>query len=268
MVKALDAVGARHDHLDHVLQRHRVRGRVDRSGEHDEVLIRSLVHLPRTEEHAGVLFGHLLGQYCERYSRATGCHRPDVADLELIEPGGAAGNRDSLNPGRIHLKVQTEITSVHAVRQLRRLQRGRDPWIRSLLPLPGHTEAATTNWLHRRLPGLKLEVFDFRAPTYLAADDRTGYWNQVEGTARDRRVIFLGDFNCDPFTDARPCTQVFPRLHADGFRLPEPKGDWSYHPGNGHSGSRIDHTLAGPSNGHGPALSDRALLSIRVPRST
>ena len=119
-----------------------------------------------------------------------------------------------------------------------------------LLPLPGHTEAATTNWLHRRLPGLKLEVVGFRAPMYLAADDRTGYWNQVEGiarTARDRRVIFLGDFNCDPFTDTRPCTQVFPRLQADGFRLPEPKGDWSYHSGNGHGGSRIDHALASPT---------------------
>jgi hypothetical protein len=161
-----------------------------------------------------------------------------------------------------------------------------------LLPLPGHTEAATTNWLHRRLPALKLEVVGFRAPMYLAADDRTGYWNQVEGiarAARDRRVIFLGDFNCDPFTDTRPCTQVFPRLQADGFRLPEPKGDWSYHSGNGHGGSRIDHalaspslsvkearyvyktgshTLAGPANGHGPALSDHALLSIRVARST
>jgi endonuclease/exonuclease/phosphatase family metal-dependent hydrolase len=123
---------------------------------------------------------------------------------------------------------------------------------------------------------------------YLAADDRTGYWNQVEGiarAARDRRVIFLGDFNCDPFTDTRPCTQVFPRLQADGFRLPEPKGEWSYHSGNGHGGSRIDHalasptlsvkearyvyktgshTLAGPANGHGPALSDHALLSIKI----
>jgi len=158
-----------------------------------------------------------------------------------------------------------------------------------LLPLPGHTEAATTNWLHRRLPGLKLEVVGFRAPMYLAADDRAGYWNQVEGiarAARDRRVIFLGDFNCDPFTDTRPCTQIFPRLQADGFRLPEPKGDWSYHSGNGHGGSRIDHALATPAvqftdaryvyktgrhllagqaNGTSP-LSDHALLSIRIAR--
>jgi len=63
-----------------------------------------------------------------------------------------------------------------------------------LLPLPGHTEAATTNWLHRRLPALKLEVVGFRAPMYLAADDRTSYWQQVEAiahTACDRRVLRL-----------------------------------------------------------------------------
>jgi hypothetical protein len=42
-----------------------------------------------------------------------------------------------------------------------------------LLPLPGHSEAATTNWLHRCLPELKLEVVGFRAPMYLDADART-----------------------------------------------------------------------------------------------
>jgi len=41
-----------------------------------------------------------------------------------------------------------------------------------LLPLPGHTEAATTNWLHRRLPDWKLEVVGFRAPLYLDAEQR------------------------------------------------------------------------------------------------
>jgi len=160
-----------------------------------------------------------------------------------------------------------------------------------LLPLPGHTEAATTNWLHRRLPALKLEIVGFRAPVYLMADDRTGYWNQVEGivrSARDRCVIFLGDFQLDPHTDTRPCAQVFPRLQADGFCLAEPRGEWSYHTGEG-GGTRVDHalasaavpikdarylykagrhTLAGPVKGHGPALSDHAVLSIRVPRAT
>jgi len=160
-----------------------------------------------------------------------------------------------------------------------------------LLPLPGHTEAATTNWLHRRLPALKLEVVGFRAPVYLAADDRMGYWQQVSSiaqAARERRVVFLGDFQLDPHTDTRPCAQVFPRLTDGGFTLANPQGNWSYHTGNG-GGTRVDHalasptvsikdarylyksgrhTLAGPANGHGPALSDHAVLSIRISRTT
>jgi len=160
-----------------------------------------------------------------------------------------------------------------------------------LLPLPGHTEAASTNWLHRRLPSLKLEIVGFRAPVYLAADDRLGYWQQVEGiarAARERRVVFLGDFQLDPHTDTRPCAQVFPRLIDGGFMLASPQGDWSYHTGNG-GGTRVDHalaspavpikdaryvyktgrhTLAGPANGRGPALSDHAVLSIRISRTT
>ena len=160
-----------------------------------------------------------------------------------------------------------------------------------LLPLPGHTEAATTNWLHRRLPAHGLEIVGFRAPTYLAADDRVSYWQQVEAiarTGRDRRAIYLGDFNLDPSTDTRPYAQVFPRLAAEGFTLARPKGDWSYHGGNGPGGTRIDHALATPglsftdarylykagrhllagtANGTAP-LSDHALLSLRIPRDT
>ena len=159
-----------------------------------------------------------------------------------------------------------------------------------LLPLPGHTEAATTNWLHRRLLGFGLEVVGFRAPMYLTADDRAGYWNQVEAiaqSARGRRLLFIGDFNCDPVTDKRPYAATFARLAAEGFQLAEPKGEWSYHPGNGGAGTRIDyalacpgmtisearyvykagrHLLAGTGKPGEAAYSDHALLSIRVPR--
>ena len=181
--------------------------------------------------------------------------------------------------------------SVKAPRQNQVLLAARTPLADDgLLPLPGHTEAATTNWLHRRLPRLDLEVVGFRAPMYLTADDRAGYWKQVESiarTARERRVIFLGDFNCDPHNDTRPCAAVFPRLRADGFELANPAGEWSYHSCNGSGGTRVDHALAspavaireakyvyksgrhllaGPANGSGPALSDHAVLSIRISR--
>ena len=182
--------------------------------------------------------------------------------------------------------------SVKAPRQNQVLIAARSPLADDgLLPLPGHTEAATTNWLHRRLPELKLEVVGFRAPMYLDADDRSAYWRQVEDiarAARDRPVIFLGDFRCDPHTDTRPCAALFPRLTLDGYALAQPKGDWSCHAGKDASGgTRVDHalasptlgitdaryvykagrhTLAGPANGHGDALSDHALLSVRLQR--
>ena len=128
---------------------------------------------------------------------------------------------------------------------------------------------------------------------YLDADDRLGYWRQVEAivrAARDRPVIFLGDFRCDPHAQTRLGDALFPRLTADGYTLAQPKGDWSYHAGkDSREGTRVDHalacpdltltdarylykagrhTLAGPANGHGDALSDHALLSIRLQRPT
>lgn len=157
-----------------------------------------------------------------------------------------------------------------------------------LLPVPGYTEAASTNWLHRRLPAHDLEIVGLRAPVYLAAAERVGYWSQVESiarTARDRHVIFVGDFNCDPLTDTRPCAGVFPRLRQEGFQMPSPAGDWSYRSADGSATTRVDHAMASPSmriadarylykagrtllagaaNGHGEPLSDHALLSIKV----
>jgi endonuclease/exonuclease/phosphatase family metal-dependent hydrolase len=157
-----------------------------------------------------------------------------------------------------------------------------------LLPVPGYSEAASTNWLHRRLPGLGIEVVGLRAPVYLTAADRSGYWSQVEQIARmgkDRRVIFIGDFNTDPHTDTRPCARSLQRLTAEGFGLPQPLGEWSYHSGNGQPGARVDHVmtspalavqearyvykagrhvLAAPASGRAAGLSDHAALSVRL----
>jgi hypothetical protein len=157
-----------------------------------------------------------------------------------------------------------------------------------LLPVPGYSEAASTNWLHRRLPALGIEVVGLRAPVYLTAGGRSGYWSQVEQIARmgkDRRVVFIGDFNTDPHTDSRPCASSFQRLTAEGFSLPQPSGEWSYHSGNGQRGIRVDHVmtspavavqetrylykagqhvLAAPASGRAAGLSDHAALSVRL----
>jgi endonuclease/exonuclease/phosphatase family metal-dependent hydrolase len=159
------------------------------------------------------------------------------------------------------------------------------------LPVPGYTEAAATNWLHRRLPALGLEVVGLRAPVYLDADHRLGYWQQVESilqNARARPLIVIGDFGCDPHTDTRPSAHAFQRLRQQhGFQLPNPTGDWSYRNPEGNLTTRIDHalaspglrltttrylykasrhTLAGTASAHGAPLSDHALLSITLER--
>lgn len=160
-----------------------------------------------------------------------------------------------------------------------------------LLPAPGYTEAATTNWLHRRIPALGIEVIGLRAPMYLTAEERHGYWQQVEGIlqlGRDRPLLVLGDFGCDPHTDTRPGIEPVKRLATGGFRLAEPAGEWSCFNAERNTRTRIDHALArdtlalrdvrylykagrtplaGAANGHGAPLSDHALLSIRVGRA-
>jgi hypothetical protein len=113
-----------------------------------------------------------------------------------------------------------------------------------LLPLPGHTEAATTTWLHRRLPELDLEVVGLRSPTYVTPAGREGYGNQVAHIARlarGRRLIFIGDLGTDPATDTRGCAEPLQRLFADGFALTRAQGDWSHRLPDGRT-TRVDPT--------------------------
>ena len=157
-----------------------------------------------------------------------------------------------------------------------------------LMPSPGYTEAATTNWLHRRFPKLGIEVVGLRAPTYLRAPERVGYWGQVERIARgarDRPAVFIGDFSSDPYHEPRSFVSSFLRLRSEGFHWPRPAGEWSYRHQDTGATTRVDHafacpglqltdarylykagrhSLAGPANGAGPPLSDHAALSIRI----
>jgi len=209
---------------------------------------------------------------------------------EFVDGDHHANFKDSLKD----LGFESIAVSVKAPRQNQVLIAARSPMEDDdLLPIPGYTEAAATNWLHRRLPALGIEVVGLRAPVYLDADHRLGYWQQVAAImhgARARPTLFIGDFNCDPHTDTRPCTEALRRLQQrEGFHLPNPAGEWSCRAEDGRSTTRIDHAiaspalrvlearylykagrhpLAGPANGHGEPLSDHALLSIRLQRPT
>ena len=152
-----------------------------------------------------------------------------------------------------------------------------------LLPLPGYTEAAATNWLHRKLPDYDLEIVGMRAPAYELQRDKKAYWSQVGSilqSAADRPIVFIGDVNCDPFSDNSPGSQALLALAEHGYQLSNPDGECSYFGPSG-ARTRIDHvlasrtvrleetlyrteagglTLAGP--GGGTALSDHAVLFV------
>jgi len=115
-----------------------------------------------------------------------------------------------------------------------------------LLPLPGYTEAAATNWLHRKIPALGLEVVGMRAPAYKLQRDLKGYWAQVQAilqSASERPLVLIGDVNCDPFSDTSPGSRALRALEGHGYQLSNPGGEYSYFGPTG-TRTRIEHVLA------------------------
>jgi endonuclease/exonuclease/phosphatase family metal-dependent hydrolase len=118
-----------------------------------------------------------------------------------------------------------------------------------LLPLPGYTEAAATNWLHRKLPAYGIELVGMRAPAYKLQRDLKGYWAQVQAilrSAADRPLVVIGDVNCDPFSDTSPGSRTLLELEKHGYKLPNPDGECSYFGPTG-ARTRIDHVIASES---------------------
>ena len=87
------------------------------------------------------------------------------------------------------------------------------------------------------LRALEGELARTGLPSQERLDD---FFDGMARAARDRPVIFLGDFRCDPHAQTRLGDALFPRLTADGYTLAQPKGDWSYHAGHGSSGGTRD----------------------------
>jgi endonuclease/exonuclease/phosphatase family metal-dependent hydrolase len=115
------------------------------------------------------------------------------------------------------------------------------------LQSPSVSVAANTNFLHVCLPNENLEVVGMRVPAYRQAHDKDAYWqefSQIAATTRDRRIIFIGDFNVDPtrrYVGARQLNQ----LVQAGWQLPSPEGSWSFVSKTDKT-SRIDHALVSP----------------------
>jgi endonuclease/exonuclease/phosphatase family metal-dependent hydrolase len=124
-----------------------------------------------------------------------------------------------------------------------------------------------------------------RVPAYSRFAERRAYWEGLEklvAPARDRRIVFIGDFNADPETPRYVGCGYLRRLAESGWFIPRPEGDWSCET-RARRHSRIDHALVSPllgpastrysvgingdrivGNGHG-AVSDHAALVVDLP---
>lgn len=126
------------------------------------------------------------------------------------------------------------------------LAASRFPFVVGDIAPPQFDGSAISNFLHIRFPELGVEMVGLRAPAYVKAADRHAYWAELSAimdSARDRPILFAGDVNYDPFVKAkRPDAESVPFHLCDGYRIPNPAGEWSYLGHRGY-GSRIDHVM-------------------------
>jgi len=113
---------------------------------------------------------------------------------------------------------------------------------------PQLDSSAMSNFLHIRFPDFPVELVGMRAPAYLKAAERNEYWTQLAAImdgVKDRAILFTGDVNYNPFNKAKtPADADHVCFHlCREYRIPNPKGDWSYISLSGTGRSRIDHVL-------------------------
>lgn len=111
---------------------------------------------------------------------------------------------------------------------------------------PQQDDAAVTNFLHVIVASTGIEVVGIRAPAYKAFSERQSYWQELATIMRlagNRRIVFLGDVNYDPFQGAAASVSEI-RFDLDAtYSVPNPKGDWSYISLDGKARTRIDHAI-------------------------
>ena len=92
---------------------------------------------------------------------------------------------------------------------------------------PKIDEASRTNFLHRSIPTLQLDVVGFRVPHYQSAkpimrEELERYWQQFKKTAlgaANQRVVFIGDFNIGNKAIDESGRRALRHLVSKGFRL-------------------------------------------------
>lgn len=115
---------------------------------------------------------------------------------------------------------------------------------------PQFDGSAISNFLHIRFEDFPVEIVGVRAPAYKKKADWNAYWDELAGimeSARNRKILFAGDVNYDPFEKAKqPNAETVPFHLCDGYQIPNPNGDWSYLHHNG-NGFKIDHVIHTPT---------------------
>jgi hypothetical protein len=124
----------------------------------------------------------------------------------------------------------------------------RAPHLSGDLVGPATTPAATVNFLHVAMSDL--EVVGMRAPAYSNSSQLEDYWTETESLIMrtvTRRIVFIGDMNCDPDRPLKPGGRALKRLRDAGWLIPTPIGEWSFIGKDGTKFSRIDHCICSPA---------------------
>lgn len=124
------------------------------------------------------------------------------------------------------------------------------PMVRGSISPPQYDSAAISNFLHVNFPEQDINVVGIRAPAYTSKLHKEAYWSQVAeiaGATEDKKTIFLGDLNFDPFVGISRTVPKVEFALKSGFYVPNPEGEWSFISTNGQRSSRIDHAIVSNS---------------------
>ena len=157
--------------------------------------------------------------------------------IDVLEPDLVILNEYVDGPERSPFKEELQsqgLRNIHVSKKIDRtnqvLMASRKPHHTGDLKAPELDDSSETNFCHITLPELALDIVGLRVPTY-AGKEMKDYWArlvEVINSSIDRRIIFVGDFNCDP---ERPKTlggKALTGLLENGWQIPAPIGEWSY----------------------------------------
>ena len=173
-------------------------------------------------------------------------------DLVVLNEYVDGPNRESFKDGLRSLGFENISTSEKIGRSNQVLMASIGTHKQGEIDPPDLDSSSVTNFKHVICAGDNLEVVGVRAPAYTSGKELREYWCSlldIIRKSRNKRILFLGDFNCDPCKPTTPGGKALSNLRAEGWNVPDPEGEWSYTSWDGQKSSSIDHVVASPSVG-------------------